>query len=251
MPTRRRVPASRALGPVHTSRSQITPDSLLSVALGDAELSLAIPENATLPQVEETMKLAITGHRLLVDAAEKVKPLIGRLLLIVQERTLYKPGFKTFTEYVEQRIVKEFQLSRSSAFDALKIARAFPNMTAKDYTAYGASRLLLAATASINEKVPNYREVLDKASRMPVDAFKDQLKLAQATSNSGPDQATEATHVTISIQASPECRARWQALLNASGILAADLLNRMMDREIAATASLASILTPTAGASRH
>lgn len=253
MPTTRRVAASRRItGAVRTSHPHNpppTPEALLSVALGDAELTLAVPTDATLPQVEETLKLAIAGHRLLTDAAEKIKPLIGRMLLIIQERTLYKPAFKNFTDYVEQRVVKEMQMSRSSAFDALKIARAFPSMSAKEYTNYGATRLLLASKVT-NEKAANHKEILDKAVHMSVSDFENQIKLAHVA-NTPNNATTSEAPVTISIKASPECRDRWQALLNASGLLAADLLNRMMDREIAATSSLAAILTPASGAARH
>lgn len=207
--------------------------ALMEAAMGGAkvpEMSLHIPEDATLPQVEETLTVCIGGYKSLTEAAEKLKPFIGRLLLVIKTRTLFKPGFKDFTDYVDQVIVRKMGMSSTNAFEALRIARAFPNMDATAFARYGASRLLLATQAT-KEADPNHKAILEESLRMTVAEFKQNILAAkaQATGDAGAAVDTSVPmHVSVSIKCTPDLRDRWQALLNATGLSAEDLFSRLL-----------------------
>lgn len=204
-------------------RSGFSPDNgpagLMKAALGFTEVSVAIPENATLADVEKSLQLAINGYKRLSEASERLKPIIGRILLTVQERNLFKPEYKNFTAFLMDRVVIGMGLGRSNAFDSLRIARAFPTMSAEDYSRYGASRLLLAAKIT-DEKHPDYKDVLKQMSTLTVEEGKNKVKELRPSGSQ--------SSYTISIRVSPETKAEWVELSEAVDITPGELLGAMI-----------------------
>lgn len=186
----------------------------MKAALGFTEVSVNIPENATLAEVENTLQLAITGYRRLTEASERLKPIIGRILLTVQARNLFKPDYKNFTQFLMDRVVVGMGLGRSHAFDSLRIARAFPNMSTEDYSRFGASRLLLAAKIT-DETKENYKDVLKELSKATVE--EGRAKVKELTPGS------TASSYTVSIRVSPEVKADWTELMDAVEISPGEL----------------------------
>lgn len=196
------------------------PQGLMRAAVGFTEIKLEIPEDATLKQVEATLQLAITGYKRLSEASERLKPIIGRILLTVQERNLFKPDYKNFTAFLMDKVVGEMGLGRSNAFDSLKIARAFPSMTNEEYQRYGASRLLLAAKIT-DESKADFREVLTDATKVTVEEFKNRIKSARSVT---------ATSYVISVRVAPQVKADWTALIESvEGTTPGELFGKLMD----------------------
>lgn len=196
------------------------PMGLMKASLGFQEISLDIPQDAKLVDIEQTLSLAISGYKRLSEASERLKPIIGRILLTVQERKLFRPEFKNFTAYVTSKVCGDMGLGRSNAFDALRIARAFPSMTAEDYQKYGATRLLLA-TQLTSEAEPNCKEILTSATRQTVDEFAAVVK-ANKQANSA--RVTS----TVSVRVSPEVKTAWQEMLEGSELTPGELLAEMI-----------------------
>lgn len=191
------------------------------------EISLSIPENASLESVETTLHLAISGYKRLHEAAEKLKPIIGRILLTVESRKLFKPGYKNFTAFVMEKVVKEMGFPRTNAFEALRIAKAFPSLSAAEYTNIGGTRLLLAARIT-NEQDDEYRKILTRASRMTVEEFREQVKLMDAAATG---EAPADTRKVIQIRVPEPVYVRWQtALRNAGDVPAAEVFDQMLIR---------------------
>ncbi len=195
------------------------PQGLMKAALGFTDVTVEIPENATLAEVENTLQLAITGYRRLSEASERLKPIIGRILLTVQQRNLFKPDYKNFTQFLMDRVVVGMGLGRSHAFDSLRIARAFPNMSTEEYSRYGASRLLLAAKLT-DETKEGYKDVLKDLSKVTVE--EGRAKVKEMT------PSTTATSYTISIRVSPEVKAEWIELMDSVEITPGELLAQMI-----------------------
>lgn len=195
------------------------PETILKAALGFKEITVDIPMNATLLQVEDTLALAITGYNKLRDASERLKPVIGRILLTVQDRKLFRPVYKNFTDYVMRKVVADMGFGRSNAFDSLKIARAFPHLTMEQYQNYGATRLLLAARVT-NETDPEHMAFLDKSTQQTVDVMEQEVKGIAADQRS----STREPSTTITMRVKPETREEWDSLVSASGLAPNDLL---------------------------
>lgn len=195
------------------------PETILKAALGFKDITVDIPMNATLLQVEDTLSLAITGYNKLRDASERLKPVIGRILLTVQDRKLFRPVYKNFTDYVMRKVVADMGFGRSNAFDSLKIARAFPHLTLEQYQNYGATRLLLAARVT-NETDPDHMAFLDKSTQQTVDLMEQEVKGIAADQRS----STREPSTTITMRVKPETREEWDAMVEASGLQPNDLL---------------------------
>jgi hypothetical protein len=191
----------------------------MKAALGFTDVSVTIPENATLAEVENTLQLAITGYRRLSEASERLKPIIGRILLTVQERNLFKPDYKNFTQFLMDRVVVGMGLGRSHAFDSLRIARAFPNMSTEDYSRFGASRLLLAAKIT-DESKEGYKDVLKDLAKVTVEEGRAKVKELAPSST--------ATSYTISIRVTPEVKAEWIELMDAVEVTPGELFAQMI-----------------------
>lgn len=176
--TRKNVSATQAPPPSglvrHTEGSEQQTD-LLRLVLGAEEISLNVPEDAKLADLEKTLNMAVRGFRRISEAGERLKPIIGRLLLIAQDRHLFRPDYKNITEYIEKKVEGEMGMSRNSAFEALRIAKAFPSLSMADYQKYGATRLLEALKIT-SEADPQYRTVLEDSARQTAVQFKGKVK---------------------------------------------------------------------------
>lgn len=236
---RRRSTGAASLLPARTERSAHTgphsPDILMNEALGNVEISLNIPETASLSQVEETLAIAVEGHQRLMAAAERLKPFIGRILLHIKAHSLFKPSCNTWTEY-KKSVSDRYGISNTSLDESLQIAKAFPTMDPKEYIRVGASRLLHASRIT-DETKANYSQILDAAVKIPVAEFKDkvtQTLQARRLGNAEPGVDAGPAWVQVSIRVLPATRDKWQAIMNASQLPAEKLFESMMDEYLKA-----------------
>lgn len=201
------------------------PHELMRAALGFSDISLDIPEDATLAQVDKTLNLAITGYKRLNDASERLKPIIGRILLTIKDRGLFKPDYKNFTAFLMERVVMAkdkggLGLGRTHMFDSLRIAKAFPTMTTEEYAKYGSSRLLIAAKLT-DESQEGYKATLKELSGLTVEEGMAKVREINAE--------TPATSYTVSIRVSPEVKAEWAALIEAVDLTPGELFGQMVE----------------------
>ncbi len=205
---------TQTTGPVDTA-------SLMALSIGSTSVDVNIPEGALLSQVEPSLKLAVTGYQHLAEAAERLKPIIGRILLVISNRRMFRPDYRNLTEYVEKKVVAEYGMSRTSAFEALRIARAFPTMTATEYQKYGASRLLLA-TQVTDETDPQAKVILDEATRMSVDDFSTKVSDIKQTT------APPAKTFVVSVRLPLEWKQQWDNILVAADMTPGELFVLLM-----------------------
>ena len=198
-----------------------TLDNIMQIALDGAEISVNIPADAKLPEVLTTLNKVVQGLRTFTDASERLKPVVGRIILVVQERKMYKPDYRNMTEFIEQKIVGEMGLGRSTAFDALRVAKAHPGLTAAEYAQYGASRLLLLAKDT-DSKQPNYLEVLHASLSKTVEEIKTEQKERAAAEN-------PSTTVSITLHVSQTAKNKWVKLLKDTELEAPKLFNKLLE----------------------
>lgn len=195
-------------------------DKLVSTVTG-TDVTVNIPEGAKLTEIEATLVLAIDGYRRLSDAAEKLKPIIGRILLTIADRRMFRPEFKNFTAYVDSVVVEKMGFGRSNAFDSLKIARSFPSLNDAEYRNYGATRLLLAAQIT-DEKDPAWRSILDQSTKTTVDKFAEAVRDIKQQTRAITSGA-EAT-VVLSLRVPLSTKEAWDEALKLSALSGPELL---------------------------
>lgn len=237
MATRRRISPQQATATQSRSAQRTSaptephkpePTELVKLVAGTELISVDIPTNATLHEVEATLVLAVDGFRRLNEAAERIKPIIGRILLTISSRRLWRTAekpYKNFTEYVEDVVVDKMSLGRTFTFQALRIARAFPGLTAEDYQRYGASRLLIAASVT-DENDPKYKEILDQSLAVPVATFERTVNEAKSASKEAAT-ASEETQV-LSLRLSKDVKKQWDDLLHSSEMSGPELFTEML-----------------------
>lgn len=210
--------------PLPTTQGIANPEDLLRLALG-SELTLNIPEDAKMADVEQTLQVAITGYKRLSEASERLKPLIGRILYTVQSRRLYRPDYRNLTDYIERKVVVDMGLSRTNAFEALRIAKAFPSMTMEDYQKYGASRLLLASSIT-DEADPQAKQLLDDSTRQTVDEFQSHIRDLKSES------VEPAKTFVLSIRLPLDWKPRWEDLIATVDLTPVELFLELMNSYI-------------------
>ena len=185
---------------------------LVNMLAGAEKISVNIPPTATLTDVEHTLEVAILSFKSLTEAAERIKPIIGRILLEVRERRLWKAQYKNFTDFVRVKVGTEMGLGVTNAFEALKIAKAFPSLSESEYRQIGASRLLLASRVT-DETKDTYQQTLQLVKTAPsVEALKSLIK------DMGQDaQKDRPKPYIIGVRVSQETHAQWIQLLEREG----------------------------------
>lgn len=224
MPTATRTTARTTVHRTVSGLEQSPDQAVMKAALGFQEISVDIPTNATLSQVEETLSVAIEGYKRLANGIERIKPLIGRILFTIEQRKLFRPTYKNMTEFLSTVVEGQMKFSHTSATDALRIAKKFPTLTADQYQNYGATRLLYAAQVT-SEAEEGYKELLDESTRMTTEEFKtvvDSQKQQKALDKPG------VKTVVLTMRVLPEVKMQFDTLLASLDVPAGDLLTMLM-----------------------
>lgn len=181
--------------------------ALISQVTGGVEISVNIPPNAKLVDVLHTLDTAINGYKTLQDASERMKPVIGRIIYEIQLRKLYAPDYRNITDFIQKRVVDDMGMGRSTAFDALRIAKKFPSMSTADYARYGATRLLLAAKLT-DETKPDHVTVLAHSLEVGVTEFAEEVK----------DQTTPESDglVALTLRVNKSTKTAWLKLVEST-----------------------------------
>jgi len=201
-------------------------DPILAAAIQGRDIKLDIPANATLTEIESTLGPTIEVYNRIDTAKEKIKPLIGAMLLKVQEHNLFKPEYKNITDYVERYVVGKLGLGRTTAFEALRTAKAWPSLTTEKYMRYGSVRLLLATKMGITQQSADWEKTLDSFTRLSTEELRKKAK-GEAKPIEG--TAEVVGEHTIAIKADDSLYTAWRNLLLASELSASDLFRDMVE----------------------
>jgi hypothetical protein len=138
----------------------------------ELKLTATIPEDAEPEKILSTLDVCC-GTLVRLDAlGDAIKPVIGRLLGIIQTRALYRPEYQSFDQFLTEHVVHKLKMSRSNLFEAKRIARAFPNLPIAEYQEIGATKLLVASHFTNQEDSSKFRRILTQAKKTTVEGFK-------------------------------------------------------------------------------
>lgn len=139
-------------------------------------VALSIRKDATSDEVHATLRQALEMHKGIDNVREQLELIIGRTLLEVRERKLFgkHPNFEAFLR--AEVIGRDYGVSRPTAYNYMRVAKAFPEVNSEQYREFGAMPLLEAA--KVLPKVdaarrPEVMELLKK--RLPLEGLKSAL----------------------------------------------------------------------------
>ena len=164
------VPTSQILGEQFTANEA---ELLRSILDEESSLTLVIPDHMDPTVLWDSLEVCTKLSRTIQHASDKVKPLIGRMLIVVQDYPqLYQTkGYETYDKFLSYGVPELFGVSRSEAYSCKRIAERFPDLSTREFREIGVSKLQVATRAVVEN--PNCREkVLDKAREMSLPEFK-------------------------------------------------------------------------------
>jgi hypothetical protein len=182
------------------------------------------------------LNACLKAHGRMTNAQRLLAPLIGKLLVIMQGRpdVLKSFGANNVSEFCTHVVPKKFHVSRTDAFEAYQISRAFPKISPKEYVEIGPSKIKAIGRAFEWQPPEAARDYLNFA-RQPEHTRQDLLdKMDDDGIN------VDALNLTkIDFPASQATRKRWKRFSRDPQIIAyceargedprEVIFNRMMD----------------------
>jgi hypothetical protein len=112
-----------------------------------------IPDDIDVETLLSWMTSGTKIHCKLDYAQLRLKPIIGRMLLLVARRKdlLESFGCKTFSDFMNHYIPERMSMPATEAWNALFVAREFPDITCEDFETIGFKNLKVICAAVPNE----------------------------------------------------------------------------------------------------
>jgi hypothetical protein len=177
----------------------------------EPEVNEKMPDNEVLKALDQycfgLVKVLATG--------ERVRQMVGRLLIEVRKRRLYEgKGFKSFNEFLSKEVEEKHGISRASAYGAISVVAALPDLSLDQAERVGSSRLALVARVVKQEERPAEKKrlefkLLSRAEKMSLVKFRSSLERDGLIVHSGGADKPQV----IVIRAGKQLMAAWKKLV--------------------------------------
>lgn len=137
----------------------------------DIKLTAQIPEDADFPRLLSELSLCCGVLQHFDHLGNAIKPIVGRILVLIQERGLYRPDYSTFEDFQRDKVERQFGMSRATLFKCKKVARAFPNLALSECQEIRSENLALAARFTDHTE-RGHAKVLAAAKSHSVEGFR-------------------------------------------------------------------------------
>lgn len=139
-----------------------------------ADIQAVIPADASAEELWKTLDICIKGVNLLEERLRRLHPIIGRILLIFQERpSLYKElGYETYSEFMQKGVHGVLGLHRSQAYVAKIVARDWPQVTPDRFARIGPKKIEILSKFTTGRSA-NAELLLDAAERMKTNELRE------------------------------------------------------------------------------
>ena len=194
-------------------------------------IEAVIPDNATPEELWKTLDACVRGMKMLEVRHLRVKFIIGKLLLIFENKpSLYKGlGYDTFSDFMKRGVYDTLGLHRASAYESKTTVKNWPQLTPDRYANIGAKKMNVLNTVADGHNA-NAETWLETAESMKTEEFKNYVEAR------GFLEVGEASGATIYIPANRAILARWKGFCGDSRVQSVcrsahpgDILNRLMD----------------------
>jgi hypothetical protein len=139
-------------------------------------ITMALPEDLDSVQTVKLLK-AVSSLIGKVDASgTQLRAILGRLLVIVKANPeIYKSlKYETYSEFLTKEVVGKYRISRSTLYEAKKIAECFPDLPVSRYQKLSCGSLLLL-TKFTSQADNGSTKLLEKAEEMSYQDFREHV----------------------------------------------------------------------------
>lgn len=182
------------------------------------KLSVEVTEKTTDAQVSALLAEACTEFVGTNGIVARFQLVIGRLLVVVRDRKIFKEKYKTFDRYMIAEVVDKYGISRATVWTGLQIAQAVPEISVDQATDIGVVKMRDIARTVRHEQdklvqAADKAKLLDKlvkqAPKHTVPEFRKWLEAGNLlTPRTSPQRLT-----TIVVRGTPELVEQWNALV--------------------------------------
>lgn len=192
---------------------------IVNETIGARAFKLAVEVTDTTPdeQVTELLHSTCREFSTAGGTMARFQLVIGRLLVVIRDRKLFKANYKTFDRYMIAEVVDKYGISRATVWTGLQIAQAVPEISVEEATNLGVVKVRDIARAVRHEEAKfthpgDKQKLLDKlvkqAPKLTVVEFRKQLESNNLlTPRTSPQRLN-----TIVLRGSPELVAQWETI---------------------------------------
>lgn len=161
---------------VETNRTHLNEEAqalLKELLKPGAKIEAIIPPDADAKTLFNALETCVRGLKILETRMYRLKPIIGRILLIFENKpSLYKSlGYETYTDFVRKGAYETFGLHPTSAYEGKMAARDWPQLNPDSYAAIGPKKLNVLSKFMKGSN-SNAEQWLDTAKSMTVTELK-------------------------------------------------------------------------------
>lgn len=123
---------------------------LASVLDSDSSISVVIPEEIDSNKLWDTIETCCRVAGAVSKASDRIKPIIGRLLVILKDHpeVYQERGYATYEDFMCRGMSELFGISRTEAYACRKVAENFPSLTVDEFQRIGVRKLYVLAAAT-------------------------------------------------------------------------------------------------------
>jgi hypothetical protein len=130
-------------------------------------VTAVIPESTPAKELFSNLELCCRAYLHLEKIQRKISPIIGRILLVLQENPdkYQSHGYSTFEDFLKRFIEQKMGYSRASAYQSMRLVRKFPGLTINKWLELGTERLQILSkyTQESDPSFPKYLAVAIQA----------------------------------------------------------------------------------------
>lgn len=181
-----------------------------SINVPALSLSVSVLPDATTEHAVDAVD-AVCGALLRQEASvEHLRILLGRLMVEIKVRRLFRPAFRTFEAFTTD-VLSRNRISRTTLRDSITIVRRLPMLEPEAAEAIPITNITLAARAAKGMQAPVVRQMLRSAAKMNVIEFRAKLESDGAIPKRGAvgRPVGRPGIVTLKIRVSRAMAARW------------------------------------------
>ena len=140
-----------------------------------ASIEVLIPTDAEPEELWKTLDACVRGLGLLEARMCRLKPIIGRILLIFENKpSLYKAlGFETYSAFLDNGVYGALGLHRTSAYEGKLVARDWPQIGPDRYAKALGPKKIAILSKFVKGSSPNSESWLQTAESMKVSELRE------------------------------------------------------------------------------
>jgi hypothetical protein len=136
-------------------------------------IDAVLPEDADSEKLWSTLSACVRGLNLLEIRLCRLKPIIGRILLMFEHQpSLYKAlGYETYSDFMKRGVHDSLGLHHTSAYEAQRVAKDWPQLTPDRFAKIGQKKMNVLHKFATGRD-PNAEALLATAEKMTVGEFR-------------------------------------------------------------------------------